>query len=209
MTPGPKGRGVIFDEPIFSHGISSDVLDWAVNVSRSCASHCAELRSCHSEWPGDLNGRVIDPETGLDAVRNVAIKDGKIVAISEFPLKVAVKVDASGHVVAPGFIDLHSHGQNIGDYRMQVVQGVTTALELESGILPVGDWYAAQATKKLPMNYGASAGWTFGRIATFTQTDPLATVATIFWMRKGAPTGSRTSPARINANVSCHWSSKA
>jgi N-acyl-D-glutamate deacylase len=62
------------------------------------------------------NGRVIDPKTGLDAIRNVAIDGNKIVAISEFSLEGDVVIDASGHVVAPGFIDLHAHGQNIGDY---------------------------------------------------------------------------------------------
>jgi N-acyl-D-glutamate deacylase len=122
-------------------------------------------------------GRVIDPETGLDAIRNVAIEGDMIVAISEFPLEGDVVIDATGKVVSPGFIDMHAHGQNIGDYRMQVIQGVTTALELESGLLPIGDWYDAQATKGLPVNYGAAAGWIHSRIATFSETDPLATAA--------------------------------
>ncbi|WP_299476996.1 amidohydrolase family protein [uncultured Roseibium sp.] len=136
------------------------------------------LASCLSVSAADIvinNGRVIDPESGLDAIRNVAIEDGKIVAISEFPLDGETIVDATGKVVSPGFIDLHAHGQNIGDYRMQAMQGVTTALELESGVLPIGEWYASQAGKDLPINYGASAAWTFGRIATFTDTDPLST----------------------------------
>ena len=124
-----------------------------------------------------LNGRVIDPETGLDAVRNVAIDGDRIVAISEFPLEGEIVIDATGHVVAPGFIDLHAHGQNIGDYRMQVMQGTTTSLELESGVLPIGDWYDGQAAKNLPVNYGAAAGWTFGRIATFSHTHPEATAS--------------------------------
>ncbi len=122
------------------------------------------------------NGRVIDPETGLDAIRNVGIYGGKIAAISEFPLTGETVIEAQGHVVAPGFIDLHAHGQSIGDYRMQVMQGVTTALELESGVLPIGEWYVGQAAKNLPINYGAAAGWTYGRIATFDNTDPQATV---------------------------------
>jgi len=117
-------------------------------------------------------GRVIDPETGLDAVRNVGINGGSIVTISESPLTGKSIIDARGQVVAPGFIDLHAHGQNIGDYRMQAVQGVTTMLELESGVLPISDWYEAQGRKALPINYGASAGWTFARIATFSGEGP-------------------------------------
>ncbi|MDW4550125.1 amidohydrolase family protein [Defluviimonas sp. D31] len=122
-------------------------------------------------------GRVIDPESGLDAIRNVAIDGDRIAAISEFPLHGDVIVDAAGQVVSPGFIDLHAHGQNIGDYRMQAVQGVTTMLELESGVLPIGEWYETQSAKSLPINYGAASGWTFGRIAAFSGTDPLSTTA--------------------------------
>ncbi|HEY7698089.1 MAG TPA: D-glutamate deacylase, partial [Vicinamibacteria bacterium] len=57
-------------------------------------------------------GRVMDPETRLDAVRNVGIDGGVIVAISEAPLEGRIAIDASGLVVAPGFIDLHAHGQD-------------------------------------------------------------------------------------------------
>ncbi|MDX1293624.1 MAG: amidohydrolase family protein, partial [Hyphomonas sp.] len=96
-------------------------------------------------------GRVIDPETGLDQIRNVAIDGDQIVAISESQLDGDVVIDATGQVVAPGFIDLHAHGQNLGDYRMQAMQGVTTMLELESGVLPVSAWYQDQAKKGLPI----------------------------------------------------------
>jgi N-acyl-D-glutamate deacylase len=119
-----------------------------------------------------LNGRVIDPETGLDAVRQVGIKDGSIAAITEEKITGSKSIDATGHVVAPGFIDIHAHGQNIGDYRMQAMQGVTTMLELESGLLPIQEWYDNQAKKNLPINYGAAAGWTFARIATFSGKPP-------------------------------------
>lgn len=122
-------------------------------------------------------GRVIDPETGLDEIRNVAIDGDQIVEISESQLDGDVVIDAKGHVVAPGFIDIHAHGQNIGDYRMQAMQGVTTMLELESGVLPISQWYEAQSKKNLPLNYGAAAGWTYARIATFTNTQPEATAS--------------------------------
>ena len=119
-----------------------------------------------------VGGRVIDPESGLDAIRNIGISDGTIQEVTAAQLSGNRTIDAAGQVVAPGFIDLHAHGQNIGDYRMQAVQGVTTMLELESGVLPISDWYDAQAKKNLPINYGASAGWTFARIATFSGEGP-------------------------------------
>ena len=122
-----------------------------------------------------LNGRVMDPETDYDAVANVGIKDGRIAVITEDAITGRESIDATGHVVAPGFIDLHAHGQNLGDYRMQAMQGVTTMLELESGVLPVGEWYQMQAEKNLPLHYGAAAAWTFARIATFTGTEPAPT----------------------------------
>jgi len=121
------------------------------------------------------NGRVMDPETKFDSVANVGIKNGKIIKITKEKITGKKNIDATGKVVSPGFIDIHAHGQNIGDYRMQAMQGVTTMLELESGVLPISQWYDVQAKKKLPVNYGAAAGWTYARIATFTDTKPEAT----------------------------------
>ena len=80
-----------------------------------------------------VRGRVIDPESGLDAVRSVGIKNGKIAAIADGTLTGREQLDATGLVVAPGFIDLHSHGQTDETYRCQVQDGVTTAFELEVG----------------------------------------------------------------------------
>ena len=124
-----------------------------------------------------LNGRVMDPETSFDAVANVGVQDGKVAVITADAITGRETVDATGHVVAPGFIDLHAHGQNIGDYRMQAMQGVSTMLELESGVLPISEWYDAQGQKNLPINYGAAAGWTYARIATFSGKPPEATAA--------------------------------
>ena len=80
---------------------------------------------------------MIDPETGLDGVRSVGIRNGRIAAISRTPLQGRTVLDATGLVVAPGFIDLHAHGQDLPAARMQAFDGVTTALELEQGTLPV------------------------------------------------------------------------
>jgi N-acyl-D-aspartate/D-glutamate deacylase len=56
-----------------------------------------------------VNGRVMDPESGLDAVRNVGVRDGKIAAITRDAIKGKETIDARNHAVAPGFIDGHSH----------------------------------------------------------------------------------------------------
>ena len=103
------------------------------------------------------NGRVIDPASGLDAVRHLGIRDGRIAVISESPLAGADTIDATGHVVAPGFIDLHEHGQDSASYAMMVRDGVTTALELEAGTADVAGWYAARGTGQL-VNFGVSIG---------------------------------------------------
>src|SRR5580692_11723162 len=103
------------------------------------------------------NGRVMDPETNLDAIRNVAIRAGRIAAISASPLEAATVVDVKGLVVAPGFIDLHSHGQNPENYAFKARDGVTTALEMEVGVNPVSTWYAAREGHAL-INFGATSG---------------------------------------------------
>ena len=100
-------------------------------------------------------GRVVDPESGLDAVRHVGIRGGAVAAISESPLTGTTTVDAAGLVVAPGFIDLHAHGQDPVSSRFQAMDGVTTALELEIGAFPVDRWYARRGGASL-INYGVS-----------------------------------------------------
>ncbi|GAB5451559.1 MAG: amidohydrolase family protein [Halioglobus sp.] len=109
------------------------------------------------------NGRVIDPESGLDAVRHLGIQHGRIVLLAEQPLQAPVTIDAAGLVVAPGFIDLHTHSPTpLGQY-FQAFDGVTTALELEAGFHPVLD-YAGEIDQAPLINYGASAGHVMARI---------------------------------------------
>jgi dihydroorotase len=102
-------------------------------------------------------GRVMDPASNVDAVRYVGIRGGRIAAISARPLRGQAVVDVKGLVVAPGFIDLHQHGQTAENYRFKARDGVTTALELEAGALPSAAWYRAREGKSL-INFGASAG---------------------------------------------------
>ncbi|HEY6384486.1 MAG TPA: amidohydrolase family protein [Candidatus Acidoferrum sp.] len=103
------------------------------------------------------NGRVMDPESGLDAVRNVGISGGKIRAISSSALPAKATLDAKGLVVAPGFIDLHEHGQEPRNYQFQAHDGVATSLELEAGTADVAGWYAKREGKSL-INFGVSIG---------------------------------------------------
>ncbi len=113
-------------------------------------------------------GRVVDPETGHDAVTDVAIAGGAIAAVGAALGEAARVINAAGLVVAPGFIDLHAHGQSLPADRMQAFDGVTTSLELELGVLPVARWYDEQAHAGRVLNYGASTGWVFARVAAMT-----------------------------------------
>jgi N-acyl-D-aspartate/D-glutamate deacylase len=102
-------------------------------------------------------GRVLDPESGRDGIANVGISDGTIQAITNEPLEGRDSIDAAGLVVAPGAIDLHSHGQDEENYLVQARDGVTTALELEAGVLDIDDWYGEREGRAL-INFGASIG---------------------------------------------------
>ncbi|MCK0155466.1 hypothetical protein MWU49_17250 [Alcanivorax sp. S6407] len=93
------------------------------------------------------NGRVMDPETLYDDFANVGIKDGRIAEISKKPLKGAKTIDASGHIVAPGFIDTHFHWQTPIGYRVGLRDGMTSAIDFEAGCAGsfIAAWYEARA----------------------------------------------------------------
>ncbi len=119
----------------------------------------------------------MDPESGFDGIADVAVVGDRIAAVGRDlgPARRTLPVD--GLVVAPGFIDLHAHGQCLPADRMQAFDGVTTSLELELGVWPVARWYDEQARAGRILNYGASTGWIFARIAAMTAQQTESSIA--------------------------------
>ena len=153
-------------------------------------------------------GRVIDPESGLDAVQDVAITQGRVSQTGPGLPPAQAELDVAGLVVTPGFIDLHSHVTDIAGLRLQAMDGVTTALELEAGVTPVDAAYARAAAQGRPVNYGFATSWALarmeavagvpmdGRLDTF-----LANIASPAWQRRAEPAEVTAILARLSADL--------
>ena len=139
-------------------------------------------------------GRVMDPETGLDAVRNVGIREGKIVRISSEPLNGLRVVHAGGLVIAPGFIDLHQHGQDLASQRVKALDGVTTALELEIGAPDVAQFLKSKQGHSL-IHFGTSASHVAARALVFGAPLPAGTILP----KSGPGTDQAATPEQIEA----------
>jgi len=135
-----------------------------------------------------LNGRVMDPASGLDGVRSLGIIGGSIRVVSEQPLTGDDTLDARGMVVAPGFIDLHQHAHDTAGYRVEVLDGTTTALELEGGTVDIDAWYDQRVGTSL-VNHGISVGHDAVRMRVMR--DP----------GTGTPTGAAKSRASTAAEL--------
>ncbi len=137
---------------------------WAIGVTVAFATVYSAMGQAGPEYDIVVTGgRVIDPETKLDTIKNVGIIGNRIAQISSAPLRGRQVINANGLVVAPGFIDPHIHGISNKEQEYQLHDGVTTALELELGVPFLSDWYATRQSKAL-INYGASANWGFARM---------------------------------------------
>jgi len=137
-------------------------------------------------------GRVLDPETGMDAVRNVGIRDGKIVRITTETLAGRRVIHAGGLVVAPGFIDLHQHGQDLASQRVKALDGVTTALELEIGAPDVAQFLKAKEGRSL-IHYGTAASHVAARSLVFGAPLPAGTILP----KSGPATDQPATPEQI------------
>ena len=156
-----------------------------------------------NDWDLVLRGgRVIDPESGLDAVRDVAVANGRIAAVgSGLPPGPArrAEVDVTGQVVTAGFIDLHSHVTDLGGLRLQAMDGVTTALELEAGVTPVAEAYRRAAAQGRPVNYGFATSWALARMEAVAGLRPNASLGA-FMARISDPAWQRpAAPAQVSA----------
>jgi len=103
------------------------------------------------------NGRVMDPETTFDSVSNVGIKAGRIAVITKDKIMGKEVIDATGLVVAPGFIDTHFHSVDRYATKLAVADGITTGMDLEAGATRVGEWYAKKNIEGWQVNYGTTS----------------------------------------------------
>ncbi len=120
-----------------------------------------------------LNGRVMDPETNFDGIRNVGVKDGKIAIITESDIKGKETINAEGHVVAPGFIDTHQHATDQFSRKVNLRDGLTTQMDFEAGAGDIAKWYA-EAEGKTQANYGMVVLATLARATVLDGADIVA-----------------------------------
>ena len=139
-------------------------------------------------------GRVVDPGTGLDEVTDLLLRDGKVAAVGPGLVGDAV-LDVTGLVVGPGFVDLHSHVHSVAGQRLQAFDGVTTALDLESGLMPVDVAYRNAAAEGRPLHYGFSASWGQARGKVLAGVEPTPDITSCLALL-GNPEWQRSSTAR-------------
>lgn len=123
-------------------------------------------------------GTIVDPAAATVKISDLLLSGGKVIAVGESlqPPPDAATVDVTGTIVGPGFVDLHSHVHSIAGQRLQAMDGVTTALDLEAGMMPLARAYAEAAAQGRPLNYGFSASWGDARGQVLTGVAPTASI---------------------------------
>ncbi len=132
---------------------------FATHQGYCCASQVEE-----TEYDIVVSGaRVVDPETGLNDVMNIGIKGSRIATITRDKIEGATEIVATNMIAAPGFIDLHVHGQDPYSEKLGIRDGRTSQLDLEAGAWPVSEYYEYKQDNSLS-NYGASVGHAYVRL---------------------------------------------
>jgi dihydroorotase len=95
-------------------------------------------------------GHVIDPKNGIDAVMDVAVKDGRIAAAGRnlSPAEAAKTIDVSGLYVTPGLVDIHTH--------LFATTGIRNAWAGDNSVLPDGFSFRTGVTTMVD---AGSSGW--------------------------------------------------
>ncbi len=112
------------------------------------------------------NGTIIEPRTEQQTRGNIGIKDGIIAKISREPMEGKEIIDATGNIVCPGFIDIHSHlNADLYSVWLSVSQGITTCLSGNCGMspnMPIGSFLDSLEETGYPINYATLVGhsWT-------------------------------------------------
>jgi len=139
------------------------------------------------------NGRVMDPETMYDSVANVGVNGGRIAVITKSPIKGKETIDATGLVVAPGFIDTHFHAVDPFASKMAVADGITTGMDLEAGASPVAEWYALRDKTGWQINYGTTSSLAVARLRVhdpeLKMDEPVDATTLFDWGGKAAADG--------------------
>ncbi|MEP0200699.1 MAG: amidohydrolase family protein [Halioglobus sp.] len=172
---------------------------FVVSGSRAWLALILLVGMCAARADYDLvieGGRVIDPASGTDKVLNVGVTNGTIAALSEQPLSGERVIDAHRRIVAPGFIDLHTHTPFPYGEKLQVKDGVTTALDLEAGAFPLS-FYGEFIRDQAHANYGASVGHYAIRIKVIEGKDQPYLLSKTGQMVPGAAFTQRATPAQI------------
>ena len=150
---------------------------------------CSESTKLLDEYDVVINnGRVMDPETNFDAVRNVGIKDGIIVSITEEEIAGKKTIDAKGHVVAPGFIDQHMHAADPFIYKALARDGVTSVMDTEYGSLQIAKFYEARKGTAI-LNYGQTVSHEYARMAVLDGVIPDESTFVYKWRAESAKDG--------------------
>lgn len=105
------------------------------------------------------NGRVMDPESGRDEIANVGIRGGTVAAITKKAIRGQQEIDATGLVVAPGFIDILSSTRADRETHIQKLSdGLTTTFGMHGGPLDPTSYDKQMVAVGPLINYGTAVG---------------------------------------------------